>query len=288
MTGPLILVTGSTDGIGRATATELLRGGAEVIIHGRDGKKGRRVQKELEEAAGTSPGLVTADFSRPEEIRKMAADLAARYSRLDVLVNDAGTYQKTRHVTSTGVELTLAVNYLGPFLLTRLLLPLMERGSRIVNIASSAHFDVDRIDWKNLPGQQEYDPWQAYALSKLADVTFTCVLARSLKGSGITANCLHPGVVDTKLLRSAFPGYPGISPEEAAETPVWLARSPDIAGVTGRYFEAKKEILSSALSRDHQVQERLWRLAEDLTAPGWGERQVPGSAPEHAKTQKML
>jgi len=274
MTAPIMLVTGSTDGIGRAVATELLRGGAEVILHGRDDKKGRRVRKELEIATGSSPGLVTADFSRPEEIRQMAADLANRYSRLDVLVNDAGTYQKTRHVTNAGVELTFAVNYLAPFLLTSLLLPMMGEGSRIVTVASSAHFDVSRIDWKNLPGQPQYDPWGAYALSKFADVAFTYVLSRSLRGTGISANCLHPGVTDTKLLRSAFPDYPGIPPEEAAQTPVWLARAPEVAGMTGKYFEEKRVIPSSALSRDRSVQDRLWTLASDLTGTGGREERA--------------
>ncbi|HEX3001541.1 MAG TPA: SDR family NAD(P)-dependent oxidoreductase [Methanoregula sp.] len=268
MTAPLMLVTGSTDGIGKAIATELLRGGAEVILHGRDDKKGRRVRKEMEDASGKSPGLVIADFSRPGEIREMAADLSARYSRLDVLINDAGTYQASRHVTPEGVELTFAVNYLGPFLLTWLLLPLMGEGSRIVTIASSAHFDVDRIDWENLPAQPKYDAWGAYSLSKFADVTFTYVLARNLRGTGITANCLHPGVVDTKILHASYPGYHGIPTEEAAQTPVWLARSPDIAGVTGKYFEEKRAIPSSPLSRDRRVQERLWKMAEELTGTG--------------------
>jgi len=268
MTAPIMLVTGSTDGIGRAVAEELLRGGAEVIIHGRDENKGRHVRKELEDTTGNRPGLVTADFSRPGEIRDMAAGLSAQYPRIDVLVNDAGTYQKARHVTDAGVELTFAVNYLGPFLLTRLLVPLMGEGSRIVTVASSAHLDVDRIDWENLPGQPRYDPWGAYALSKFADVTFTYTLARNLKGTGITANCLHPGVVDTKLLRSAFPGYPAIRPEEAAQTPVWLARSPDVAGVSGKYFEEQHAVASSALSRDRRGQERLWEMAEKLTGTG--------------------
>jgi NAD(P)-dependent dehydrogenase (short-subunit alcohol dehydrogenase family) len=195
----------------------------------------------------------------------MAADLAERYSRLDVLVNDAGTYQKTRHVTAAGIELTFAVNYLGPFSLTHLLLPLFGDASRIVTVASSAHFDVDRIDWENLPQQHRYDPWEAYALSKFCDVTFTYALARNLKGTGITANCLHPGVVNTKLSRSAAPGMATITPEEGAETAIWLARSPEVAGISGRYFDEKKETASSALSRDRRVQERLWKMAEDLT-----------------------
>jgi len=269
MAEPRILVTGSTDGIGKATAIALAAGGAEVILHGRDEKKGRLVQGELAKIAGAGrPDLVTADYSRQAEIRSMAADLASRYPRLDVIINDAGTYQEARHLTEEGIELTFAVNYLGPFLLTHLLFPLLRKGSRIVTVASSAHFDVGRIDWDNLPGQRRYDPWAAYALSKFADVTFTYTLAWNLEGTGITANCLHPGVVNTKLSRSAAPGIATITPEEGAMTPVWLARSPDVAGVTGRYFDEKMETASSSLSHNRKVQERLWKMAEDLTGTG--------------------
>jgi len=266
MAEPRILVTGSTDGIGKATAAALAAGGAEVILHGRDEKKGRRVQGELAKIAGAGrPDLVTADYSRQAEIRSMAADLASRYSRLDVIVNDAGTYQEARHITEEGIELTFAVNYLGPFLLTGLLLPLLRKRSRIVTVASSAHFDVGRIDWDNLPGQRRYDPWGSYALSKFADVTFTYTLARNLERTGITANCLHPGVVNTKLSRSAAPGIATITPEEGARTPVWLARSPDVAGLSGRYFEEMHEVRSSPLSHDRRTQERLWKIARELT-----------------------
>lgn len=267
MAEPLILVTGSTDGIGNATAIALAAGGAEVIVHGRNEKKGKRVQRELETITGSHPDIVIADYSRQDQIRLMAVDLIARYTRLDVLINNVGTYQKTRHVTPEGSEMTFAVNYLGPFLLTHLLLPLLKKssGARIVTVASSAHEDVDRIDWEDLPQGRRYDPWGAYALSKFADITFTYSLARNLEGSGATANCLHPGVVDTKLLRSAFPGYPAITPGEAAKTPVWLARSPEVAGVSGKYFDSMRPVRSSAMTYDHKVQERLWKRAEDLT-----------------------
>jgi len=268
MEEPIILVTGSTDGIGKATALALARGGAGVILHGRDVKKGKAVQREVAEATGSAlPDLVIADYAHQDAIRGMADDLLSRYSRIDVLVNDAGTYNKTRHLTPEGIELTFAVNYLGPFLLTHLLLPLLRksREARIVTVASSAHEDVDRIEWDNLPGLRRYDPWKAYALSKFADVTFTCTLARNLEGSGITANCLHPGVVDTKILRTAFPGMAAITPEEGAETSVYLARSPEVAGITGRYFENRRPGRSSTLSHDRHVQERLWRIAEELT-----------------------
>ncbi|MGD0079593.1 MAG: SDR family oxidoreductase [Methanoregula sp.] len=265
MAQPLILVTGSTDGIGKATATGLATGGAELILHGRDEKKGKKMQRELGQKTGIRPDLVIADFARQDQIRRMAADLASRYTRLDVLVNDAGTYQKTRHMTEEGVELTFAVNYLGPFLLTHLLRPLFGNGSRIVTVASSAHFDVDRIDWENLPKVRRYDPWGAYSLSKFADVTFTYTLARNLERTGITANCLHPGVVDTKLSRSAAPGITTITPEEGAQTSIYLARFQEVAGVSGRYFDEQRQVRSSALTYDREVQERLWKMAEELT-----------------------
>ena len=260
-----MLVTGATDGIGKATATALAHGGASIIIHGKDEKKGRSVQKELERNTGFRPDLAIADFSRQDEIRSMATDLRSRYTGLDVLVNDAGTYQKTRRTAEGGVELTFAVNYLGPFLLTHLLRPLFARGSRIVTVASSAHFDVDRIIWEDLPEQRRYDPWGAYALSKFADVIFTYTLARNLEGTGITANCLHPGVVNTKLSRAAAPGIATITPEQGAETSVFLARSPEVAGISGSYFEEKRPVRSSSLSYDRGVQERLWELAVKLT-----------------------
>ena len=265
MASRIVLVTGSTDGIGRATAAGIAAAGHELILHGRDADKGRRVVRELEEKTGSRPDLVIADYAVQDDIRRMAAAIASRYTRLDVLINDAGTYQKTRQLTEEGVELTFAVNYLGPFLLTGLLLPLLERGSRIVTVASSAHFDVDRIDWKNLPHQRRYEPWGAYALSKFADVTFTYALARRMEGSGICANCLHPGVVDTKLSRAAAPGIATINTKEGARTPLYLALSPAVEGISGRYFEEEHPVHSSGLSHDRRVQERLWALAEGLT-----------------------
>jgi len=277
MAEPLILITGSTDGIGKAAATALAGEGAEVILHGRNEKKGKQVQRELETITGSHPDLVIADYSWQDHIRGMAADLIARYTRLDVLINNVGTYQKTRHVSREGYEMTFAVNYLGPFLLTHQLLPLLRKspGARIVTVASSAHEDVDRIDWGELPQGRKYDPWGAYALSKFADVTFTYTLARNLEGSGITANCLHPGVVNTKLLRSAFPGYPAITPEEAAKTPVWLARSTEVAGISGKYFDTLRPVRSSPLSYDRGVEERLWKMAEELTGMSGKVGQIP-------------
>lgn len=268
---PIVLITGSTDGIGRATALALASRGAEVILHGRNRQKGSTVRKELAEITGdTVPDLLIADLSNRDKIRQMVDDINSRYSRLDVLINNAGTFEKERRLTKDGVEMTFAVNYLAPFILTRQLLPLLERSapSRIVTVASSAHEDVDHIDWDNLPALEGYDSWNAYALSKFADITFTYTLASRIAGTGIIANCLHPGVTDTKLLRSAFPGYPAIPPEEGARTSVFLAISPDAAGISGKYFDSCKEVRSSALTHDRPVQARLWNIAEHLSKTG--------------------
>jgi len=268
MAQPVILVTGSTDGIGKATAAELLSQGSAVIIHGKREKEVQVAQRELaRRSGGERPDTLTADFSDMDQIRQMAADLSSRYSSLNVLINNAGTYQKNRRLTGQGIELTFAVNYLAPFLLTGLLLPLLRKGSpaRIVTVASSAHEDVDRIDWNDLPAWYHYRAWDAYALSKFADITFTFMLAREIAGTGVTANCLHPGVTNTRILKASFPGLSGISPEEGAQTSVYLALSPRLTTISGRYFDEKKAVPSSKLTRNRTVQERLWKLAADLT-----------------------
>ena len=268
MAQPIILVTGSTSGIGKATVHALAQQGAELLLHARTVKKAQNALDEFRNTCGgEQPDILVADFAKQEEIRLMAADILSRYSRLDVLVNNAGTYAKTRQVTRDGVEVTFAVNYLAPFLLTRLLLPLLKKStsSRIVMVASSAHEDVEHIDWENLPGMHHYEAWDAYALSKFAVITFTYTLTRSIKNSGITANCLHPGVTDTKLLMSAFPGMHGITPEEGAQTSVYLALSSKIKGVSGKYFKNMRAIRSSALTYNHGIQDRLWKIGEELT-----------------------
>jgi len=268
MAHPIILVTGSMDGIGKATAAALLSRGAEVIIHGRNAEKGQNVQRELKEKTGRgSPDLLIADLSDQQQVRQLAQDLRSHYTRLDVLINNAGTYEKVRHVTTDGVEMTFAVNYLAPFLLTHSLIPLLKKSapSRIASVASSAHEDMDRFDWDNLQGERHYDPWDTYARSKFADIVFTYMLARNIDSSGVTVTCLHPGVVNTKMLRSAFPGMPGIPPEQGALTSVHLAVSPDVTGVSGQYFDKVQPVRSSALTYNRSVQERLWKMAEDLT-----------------------
>jgi NAD(P)-dependent dehydrogenase (short-subunit alcohol dehydrogenase family) len=269
MSDPVILVTGSTDGIGKATARELADHGAEVILHGRDPEKGREVLKDLKRLVWNRKlDISIADFSVQDQVRRMAEDISSHYTHLDVLVNNAGTYEKARILTPDGIETTFAVNYLAPFLLTHELLPLLRKGanSRVVNVASNAHHDIRRIDWENLLGEKRYDPFEAYALSTFANVTFTLSLAQRIAGTGISANCLHPGVIASKMLRAAFPGIRGKPPAEGAKIPVYLAVSPDIEGVSGRYFEESLQPgPSSEMSRSRSVQDRMWMVAERLT-----------------------
>jgi NAD(P)-dependent dehydrogenase (short-subunit alcohol dehydrogenase family) len=268
MTQPIILITGSSDGIGKATALKLASLGAGVVLHGRDRKKTEKVRRDLIKSTGNAmPDIVVADLSVQDQILRMAEEITAHYDRIDVLINNAGTYEPERRLTHDGVEMTFAVNYLAPFLLTRLLFPLLRKSapSRIVTVASSAHEDVRSIDWDNLPAQKHYDAWGSYALSKFADIAFTYSFARIAKGSGVTVNCLHPGVTDTKLLRSAFPGYPAITPEEGARTSVYLAISEKVTGRSGLYFDSEKPARSADLTHDRSVQDRLWGIAEDLT-----------------------
>jgi NAD(P)-dependent dehydrogenase (short-subunit alcohol dehydrogenase family) len=269
MTQPIILVTGSTDGIGKAVARELALHGAHVILHGRDREKGERVLSEIKNLTWNAElDLLIADFSEQENVRRLAEEIISNYGRLDVLINNAGVYEKTRKLTADSIEMTFAVNYLAPFLLTRLLLPLLKKSapSRVVNMASIAHRDVRRIDWDNLQGEKHYDAFEAYALSKLADITFTYSLAERTRDTGVTANCLHPGVIATKMLREGFPSIRGKSPAHGAKIPVYLALSPDVGNISGLYFEeSQSPVHSSTLTYDSQVLERLWNTAEELT-----------------------
>jgi NAD(P)-dependent dehydrogenase (short-subunit alcohol dehydrogenase family) len=228
------------------------------------------VLREIQGEGGDADlDLVTADLRTTGGVRGLAAGVEDRYGRLDVLVNNAGVYMAERVLTPDGLETTFAVNVLAPFLLSRLLLPLLESGApaRIVNVASGAHFDAREMDWDNLQGEKEYDGWGTYARSKLGVVLITYALARELDPAKVTVNCLHPGVICTKLLHAAFPGFPCEPPEAGARTPAYLATSPEVEGVTGRYFDGMREAPSSRISRDRGVQDRLLETARSLAGP---------------------
>ena len=184
-----------------------------------------------------------------------------------MLINNAGTYSTKRILTEDGLEMTFSVNCLAPFLLTRTLMELLKESapSRIVNVASMAHWNAN-VDWSNMQGEQYFDGFRAYALSKLGVILFTYELAKRLKGSGVTVNCLHPGVVKTKLLRAGFGAIQGITPEEGARTSIYLASSTDLENESGKYFERCRPVRSSPLSYDSRMQEKFWKMSEDLLA----------------------
>ncbi len=270
MKGKVVLVTGSTDGIGKETALSITRMGARVLLHGRNAEKGRRVTEEIRKKSGNDRlDFFLADLSLQGEVRRLAAEVEKEHDRLDVLVNNAGVFMKERRLTADGIETTLAVNHLAPFLLTNQLIGLLKKSapSRIVTVSSIAHRDA-QVDWSNLQGERRFDGYEAYATSKLGNLLFTYELSRRLKGSGVDANALHPGVVRTKLLRAGFGDYPGDDPRKGAKTPIRLATSPELEGKSGLYFERSQPAVSSPLSRDRAVQKRLWDISEKLVGLG--------------------
>ena len=272
MDGKVVLVTGSTDGIGKQTAYSLASMGAIVLMHGRNPLKGESVLEEIRRTTGnTSLQFFQAELSSARDIRKLADRIKESHDRLDVLINNAGTFLQERRLTDDGLETTFAVNYLAQFRLVHELLDLLKRSasvgasSRIVNVASAAHWNASEMDWGLIQGKKRYDGFEAYAMSKLAVVLFTYELARRLDGTIVTANCLHPGVIKTKLLRAGFGDYPGDTPEKGARTSVYLASSPEVEGISGKYFEKCKPVQSSPISYDQKLQEKLWQVSTKLT-----------------------
>ncbi len=276
--GKTCLVTGATSGIGGVTALALAAQGAELIVVGRNQQKAEDTIRWIKSETGNeSVQYLLADFSDLQEVRELAAVVRNRYSRLDVLVNNAGTFINTRRETPYGVELTFLVNHLAPFLLTNLLLETIQGSApaRIVNVSSDAH-KYDTMNFDDLSFTRGYFGMKAYARSKLANVLFTYELARRLSGSGVTVNAVHPGHVATDIWRTNFPiigpalkwvmGLFALTPEEGADTSIYLASSPDVEGVTGEYFARRERVQSSPLSHDEEVSLRLWELSERLTS----------------------
>jgi NAD(P)-dependent dehydrogenase (short-subunit alcohol dehydrogenase family) len=277
MSGKTCLVTGATSGIGKQTALGLAALGAAVVVVGRDAARGAAACEDiLRHVPEAQVETMTADLSSLAEVRRLAGEVLARYDRLDVLVNNAGVILMHRQLTPDGLETTFATNHLAPFLLTNLLRPLLERSApaRVVTVASDAHKQVRAIPWDELPRGAEARQAQAYSLSKLLNILFTFELARRLDGTGVTANCLHPGFVRTGLGRD-LTGVPGAiirlvlrfrpGPATGARTSIYLASPPEVAGVTGGYFVNRKPAEPSALARDTGAAERLWALSEQLT-----------------------
>ena len=263
--GKTVLVTGATDGIGKATAHQLAQLGARVVVHGRSPERLRQAAEEIRSASGMVVETLQGDLSSLAQVRAMGGEILDRFPRLDVLVHNAGVFMKSRTLTVDGLESTFAVNHLAPFLLTHVVQDLLLKSSpaRVVTVSSITHVHCT-CDFDNLQGEKSYDGRYAYGLSKLANVLFTVELAHRLEGSGVTANCLHPGVVATKLLREGYGSMNAASTEQGAETSVFLASAPDVAGVTGKYFINRREAKPSPLASDAAVCARLWRISREL------------------------
>jgi retinol dehydrogenase-14 len=276
MNGKTVLITGGTGGIGKAAAIALASMGARIGITGRDRVRAERAAVEISRASSDSTvDVFVGDLSSQAEVRRLADEVVAAYSRLDVLVNNVGGFWAHRHLTADGLEHTFALNHLAPFLLTSLLLPLLKASApaRVVTVSSAAQ-SMGRIDFDDLMGDAKYSGQRAYNQSKLANVMFTYELAKQLQGTRVTATVLHPGITSTGFgAEDTARGWRPLiavmrpfmkSPEQGAETSVYLASSPEVEGITGRYFANRKPKESGKASHDTATTARLWHASAEL------------------------
>jgi NAD(P)-dependent dehydrogenase (short-subunit alcohol dehydrogenase family) len=288
MQGKICLLTGATRGIGRAVASSLVERGATLLLHCRTRMSGEQVRAALlQECPGANIQLYAADLSEQREVRRLAADITASQPRIDVLINNAAAFFMRRTMTPDHIEATFAVNYLAPFMLTLLLVERLVQSTpaRIVNVASEAHQRVLRPE--NWQSEGWYGGVMAYGRSKLADVMFTFELADRLVGSGVTVNCCHPGVINTQLLAAGFERWwlrwlwPAVrrrtgTVTDGARTIVYLASSPEVEGVSGRYYKHCQPAAASRLAHDRNMRARLWALS--LRLAGEPPLPVPGDS----------
>ena len=287
-----VLVTGATTGIGRVTALELGRAGAEVIIVARDREKAAATLAELAAAGAPPAQALYADLSLTSSVRALAAEAREKFDRIDVLVNNAGAIFGSRALTAEGFERTFALNHLSYFLLTNLLLDRIPSGGRIVNVSSEAHRPA-KVDFNDLQLERRYTAFGAYCLSKLMNLLFTFELARRVQARGISANAAHPGPVASNFGRSnrgffgalfALAGPFMLTPEKGARTQIWLASSPDVEGVTGKYFAKCREKKPSARALDEATQRRLWDATAQLV--GLAPLSPPAAHGNNAETHR--
>ncbi len=286
MRDKVVMVTGANSGIGKATSLALAKMGATLVMVARDKEKGEAAKAEIvKDSQNNLVDLLLADLSSLESVRQLAAEFQRKYSKLHVVINNAGLFNQRRHVTADGYEITFATNYLAPFLLTNLQLELLKASapSRIINVSSVGHYN-GHINFDDLNLEKEYGGWKAYGQSKLALVLFTHELAKKLQGTGVTVNAVHPGTVATNIWTrpfgpagfiTALPKLFMTSPEKGAETIVYLASSGEAQGLNGEYLEKLKVKKSSDESYNEEIAQRLWDVSAKLTHLSWPEPTAP-------------
>lgn len=275
MKGKICLITGANSGIGKATAIGLAKMGASIIMVCRNQERGERALKYIKSKSNNeSIELMLVDLSSQKAIHQFVQEFKEKYNKLDVLINNAGVNLSKQTLTEDGIETTFAVNYLATFLLSNLLFDSLVAGqpARIVNVASSVQ--AKSIDFDNINGEKHYGQMKAYSLSKLAIVLFTYEFAKRFGGNGVTINCLHPGYIRTNMIRNfrKFVKYffPLISlfvksPKRGAKTSIYCASSPNLEGVSGKYFKKRKEAKTVRASYDEELAKKLWDLSVELT-----------------------
>lgn len=272
------IITGANSGIGKYTALELARRGAYIVMVCRNEDKAQRARQEIIEATG-HPGIdiIIADLAHQHDIRKAADTFREKFDALDILINNAGIIPSERQETPEGIERCLAINHLAPFLLTNLLMPALESASsaRVITVSSRVHrLGASAFDIEDLQLTSNYSPMKAYGISKLCNIMFTHELAKRTADTSITANCLHPGVVNTQLADEAniwtkffyFIGKPFMqSPKAGAQTPIYLATTDEVADISGKYFNNKQITSPASIAFDDELTEKLWNKSKDLT-----------------------
>jgi NAD(P)-dependent dehydrogenase (short-subunit alcohol dehydrogenase family) len=264
----ICLITGATSGIGRQTAFDLSRLGAHVVITYRDIEKARDTEKWIASETGVNIKSFFCDLSSFESIRNFVQEFRTSYPQLDVLINNAGIWEKENKLSRDGIELIFATNHLAPFLLSNLLLDIIGKNGpgRIVNVSSGSHKSAV-INFEDIEFKKSFSGYKAYGQSKLANILFTKLLSEKLRQNNVTVNCLYPGLVSTDIFNNLGKIAVGIlkpfmlTPEKGARTSVYLATSDDVSHVTGAYFSRKKIVNSSLISNDMEIAQKLWDLS---------------------------